>query len=639
MNRITPILLFVYALMCVSFYIHADIIALEQKKIELEQKINRISLIIADLQKSFSTLDSSDQIEQKKKIASFRTIKKSYQNLLKSLDAEIQKEQTLEAKLEKEEKKEKIDEENKKLAILKNLDVDHDWYRFINRQKYNDKHYVRTVFWSEKPGCGCSLRNTIPYSVDSTDIKTVYAFLPFWECGKAVQIDFQSITRIGYYSLIPDSNGNFDELLHLRYTYQPDNTLSKEKESFRIFVDKVHKYNCKIDLVISMFHNTNSDAAGTHQHNYLTFNSYFALDNMVYHAVQIAKENNFDGITLDFQYLSHSNIAQYKVLVYELFKEIKREIPHKNFMLNIIIAPYITDFTVSPMECNFVDVEMFVDNILVMLEYDKHIEGNYKSILPLEPQKDGIDTTLYMLQEAQYSMPKIIPIIPLYGNLFYNMHSGYKGSFIYSQRAKITKTFKTKLRYNDFLVDEEKTIIADNLYNIEDKMEYVFSLKNKLPNPVKGIGFFSLSYLDNDPDFWNTCNDKLNTIAGKVISEKFLFLSPSLYAWINRVCCPSRMIFRYSFLVLFAILILYYNATAFNCRLKAYKSRYSVWFLAAEIMFILLLLCLYYILRHIDSLFQNSVRDDLILIMLIFYGLVLKFRSFILKATKYKTLP
>lgn len=93
------------------------------------------------------------------------------------------------------------------------------------------------VLWDGN-SCGCS---------EDQFVGEVYGFYPFWLAGKPQQINFSSLTRIGYYGITFDDNGSLRQANDGR---DINAALLNGDPAQTAFVSVAHRYRTKVDWVI-----------------------------------------------------------------------------------------------------------------------------------------------------------------------------------------------------------------------------------------------------------------------------------------------------------------------------------------------------------------------------------------------------
>jgi hypothetical protein len=74
--------------------------------------------------------------------------------------------------------------------------------------------------------------------------KTIYGFANLHNRSSKLQIDFEKFSRIGVYSMFPETYGSIEMIF-------AENRKIDEKDIFKRLVKQAHKYNTKVDLVLS----------------------------------------------------------------------------------------------------------------------------------------------------------------------------------------------------------------------------------------------------------------------------------------------------------------------------------------------------------------------------------------------------
>jgi hypothetical protein len=114
--------------------------------------------------------------------------------------------------------------------MFKQLGVEYEQYRVLILAQAQKKHHfdpAQVVKWS---GAGCNCVNNALFG-------SVYGFYPFWAAGGSQVVDFSLQSRIGYYGLTFDDQGNIAE---------PARWSGLDGD----FLRESRRYGTKIDLVI-----------------------------------------------------------------------------------------------------------------------------------------------------------------------------------------------------------------------------------------------------------------------------------------------------------------------------------------------------------------------------------------------------
>ncbi len=113
------------------------------------------------------------------------------------------------------------------------------WLRSVATKSGLSDQTLSPLSWSGND-CNCSLQAT-----DSELYSNfIYGFYPFWqsELGEyePEAINYNVLTRIGYYGVSLNEAGTVDDWLHL-----------KNKKPYSEFVNDIHKYRAKLDMVLT----------------------------------------------------------------------------------------------------------------------------------------------------------------------------------------------------------------------------------------------------------------------------------------------------------------------------------------------------------------------------------------------------
>lgn len=108
--------------------------------------------------------------------------------------------------------------------------------------------YQATAIWQPVEDCGCASK----LSESNGHASYFYGFYPFWQDATDVQINFEQLTRIGYFAATLDGNNK----LHLPRTwverFEGDwQNYFQDDEPYSDMVAMAQKYRVKVDLVVA----------------------------------------------------------------------------------------------------------------------------------------------------------------------------------------------------------------------------------------------------------------------------------------------------------------------------------------------------------------------------------------------------
>lgn len=154
--------------------------------------------------------------------------------------------------------------------------------------------------------------------IPDTTLPMVYTFYQIWE-EEDITVDFTDITRIGFFSLIPDTTGNIIDTSFVK--------LGLEVQKFR---DVTKKHNCKVDLVVSL--NSYTD-----YNKRIRLDNDFAVDHLIHDMKEFIRIYDFDGATIDYQ--KGNDIKRVKLLIYNLMKDLAKlkRTTFKDYHINVIV--------------------------------------------------------------------------------------------------------------------------------------------------------------------------------------------------------------------------------------------------------------------------------------------------------------
>lgn len=243
--------------------------------------------------------------------------------------------------------------------------------------------------------------------------KVVYGLYPFWMAtGKLQEINFSVLSRIGYFALTFDENGQIEQPIHWQ-----------KKRPHADFINEAHKYRTKMDLVIF---NDEWDQWS----KYTVEETTVVIDKLTTNIVKLVSEklNNYpinalkpyvsfgfsptrtmgDGVTIDFDFESMKGkepeemFSSLYVLVNQLREKLKQAGDHYFLNLMVPMRSLFKQEGVYTLD-NMNKLTNDVDLILVSLEE------------PIRPHMDQLRQKIidrkFTSQEERTLLRKIVPVI------------------------------------------------------------------------------------------------------------------------------------------------------------------------------------------------------------------------------------
>lgn len=110
---------------------------------------------------------------------------------------------------------------------------------------------IQPLRWDGGP-CGCGV-----FERGAVEEPEFYGMQGFWEAPQGLEessseqdIDFSLLTRVGYYGVTFDDQGNLQDPLHFKTGRYPERAWPRRGRKFAQFVDKAHQFKVKADLVV-----------------------------------------------------------------------------------------------------------------------------------------------------------------------------------------------------------------------------------------------------------------------------------------------------------------------------------------------------------------------------------------------------
>jgi len=432
--------------------------------------------------------------------------------------------------------------------------------------------------------------------------KITYGFANLHNRNKKLRIDFEKFSRIGIYSMFPETFGCIEMIF-------AENREIEKKNIIKRLISQAHKYNTKVDLVLSYYK--------WEKTNYMRprMDLGAVLLNMADSVSEIIKKYDFDGITIDFDInrMDIPTIMCYKEFIFRVNREFKSY--KKKLSLNIVIsAAEILDTTryrISDLDdstnkrfdninkridslVNIVkrqeykalrsgmnngknnmtklhedsaltkidyllrpDQKDYIDLILVNLDFT-YVAGatKYKAICPVDGIHDdkktviGIKKIINDIDTTYDNM--VVPVLPLYGNIWKNDKK--QGKYFRSKMIQKNYPEMEDLQHynNDFRVLMDTNLFCDDLSlaAFEEKVRLI------MRSNFKGVGVWNIEY-GNEEFYKMVENVRTEDIKSKDIPR--LLILKHFY-WLRVFIGPNRIgigIILAFFIILYISLILY----------------------------------------------------------------------------------
>ncbi|MGE4561072.1 MAG: hypothetical protein AB7E77_12790, partial [Desulfobulbus sp.] len=371
--------------------------------------------------------------------------------------------------------------------------------------------------------CGCHLQDS------ST---TIYGFAPFWKGGDVQRIDFSAFSRIGYFALPFDNNGNLP---------QEQDRLQWQRKSAD-FVNMAHRYHTKVDLVVYKNNWQNWERLDDQQRSFfidnLTSNLVSAIDQKLDNSLlnrlmplfslgSVPIPTMGDGVTIFFDNYPNDFVSQHAFQA--LIKQLRQKLDAaaRNYRLQVVL-PY----------------------------------GEYDQLLAL---RDEVDLFLIFLPEPTKEKKK---------ELRQQIEEKLSGEQRRDTLRKIVPILATGGLTEDGTIRQQFT--DDMIYFQDD-----FAGAGFWPVPTSGeTGATGIS---------ETLH---NIFTGNDASDYFLSWVNDRFPWIGTFVCPHRWELRLALDLLLAVIVLSCLLCCWSFEIQAFFRRHILWCLAVIGACLLILLAL-----------------------------------------------
>lgn len=323
-------------------------------------------------------------------------------------------------------------------------------------------------------------------------------FLPYWSLSGDYSVLPQNFTKIIYFGLSVDKNGN---ILKKGIEWQAFNS-----KKFSSIKNDAQKSGTKILLALTNFDNDSI--------NYLIQNT-SATENFIYQTENLIKENGLDGINFDFEYQQGTDIPASSTLS-AFFKKINRrlKISYPVLSLSFDVSGRITE------KKDFYDVRTLgvIFDFLILMGYDYRTATSVWAGPPAPIDGEVNDHTIresveYFVNKVPFE--KIVLGIPLYGYEWETQDTRPKSSVVrnlgaiatykrisklLSENASISALWDDKAKSPWFSYQENnalKQVYYEDKKSIREKIN--FSKEKKLG----GVAFWALGYEGNNSEIFN----------------------------------------------------------------------------------------------------------------------------------------
>lgn len=356
------------------------------------------------------------------------------------------------------------------------------------------------------------------YHRNSYNNKEVLGFLPYWALAKYQEVDYSKLSTIAYFGLTSDSTGRW--INNTGYT-------AFFSASFDNMVQMAHAKGTKVVVVAKNFDPysirriiNNVDGAGDR------------LINNIYKAI---RDNNLDGVNVDFEYVVKSpsdTITDDLRAKFASWHDKLADTIHTSFPKSHVSTDV---FGGSGIYYNLYDMEALGNtslNYIVMMTYDYITTSCYngKIVTPMSPLygNEGYNISTHLLAGAQKAgSKKVIMGVPYYGIDFqvksadrdlYNARVDYPNcdGTIETYASIVDPKFdqfhnsntlkwnsSEKARWYSYTVDGK---YRHGYYDDAKSLGYKYDFVNS--SSLGGIGIWALGYDNNAKELYDVIRDK-----------------------------------------------------------------------------------------------------------------------------------
>lgn len=326
--------------------------------------------------------------------------------------------------------------------------------------------------------------------------KEVYGFHPFWMGRAYKSYNFSLLSRIGYFSYaVNPHNGSYNSIHSWRTTD---------------LISLAHKYNCKVDLCVTNFGPSN---------NKILLRNNKAQNNLITNIISLLKEENGDGVTIDFEGLPKIHGKAFTNFIINLSTKLKAANP--NYQISICL-PAI-DFQ-QAFETEI--LQQYVDRFIIM-GYDfygkKSLVAGPNSLLLSgdEWYKFNLHTSLnYYLNDKNMPPEMCVLALAYYGKEWQTAKGTIPSR---SEKFNNTRTYryiqdhygnKYNISYDTvsssayYTFNDSGTWVQcwfDDVHSLGIKYDYVLS------TGIAGVGIWALGFDNGYSDFWDLLAHKFSS--------------------------------------------------------------------------------------------------------------------------------
>ena len=359
----------------------------------------------------------------------------------------------------------------------------------------NDSIAYQEKYWNQKYDIDATPKR---YKRDTSKIMTkeVFGFHPFW-MGTAYQnYNFTLLTRLFYFSYVLDPKTGDPKTTH----YWNETKI----------IDLAHSYDCKVDLCITNFGQTQ---------NRIFLTSEKAQIKLIANILNLLKKRNGDGVNINFESVPKMYKTQFSNFIKRLSESLQKANPNYKLSITIPAIDWRNAYDVATLK-NYVDY-------FFLMGYDFY--GKYSTVAgPTSLLFSGADWTTNNINNTinnyieQGADPKSLILgLPYYGNEWVT-----KDGEVPSEKVKFVKARSYSYinsHYADKYVahydstshsiyyifrngSEWRQCWADNEQTLSIKYDYINEKK------LGGLGIWALGYDNGFPELWTLIKNKFTAL-------------------------------------------------------------------------------------------------------------------------------
>lgn len=333
--------------------------------------------------------------------------------------------------------------------------------------------------------------------------KEVIGFLPSWSVAKGVKVNTSNLTQIIYFGFGVNDRG---EIIQFGTDgLETGEWITFRSSDFKRIRESARKSNTKILIAIKSFDNKNIDDL---------IASPELSDKFITQLKKIIKDNNLDGVNIDFEYFTDSNFPTFKHLN-TFFTKLNQQLKAENPNL-IISADFNASAVAADPAYDMVKLGEVLDQIILMgYDYSTTASSQATPVAPLY-SADGeasIDKSISSLK-GRVDFDKVILAIPFYGYEWQTVNNQFKAQTIPETGALATYDRVTQLTNNreDVEINWDnksqtpwityyqsgawKQIYFENEQSISKKLDYIKK------TGLAGVGIWAIGYEGENETFW-----------------------------------------------------------------------------------------------------------------------------------------